>query len=354
MPDISGYTSFVNHTETEHSGHIIAELLELLLDADTLGLNLAEIEGDALFLYKTGDIPSLEEIKMQVRKMFKSFHEHLLLYKHRRVCDCGACSSASGLTLKFIVHIADIDFITVRDNVKPYGPEVVKVHRLLKNEIANKEYILLSKEACSYLECSTEVDLKTYKTEYDFGLAEYSSIDISSYKNELSPLPDLIRKKAKTMIYETSIEIQSPIAEVYEVVSNLAYRSLWSEGVDTVEFDRKKVNRAGTFHKCLVNGNHLEFETIKADSLGEQLVYSEKTKSVPFTTEVDNMYVFSKTEKGTKIQVSFYVTFKKFMSVVKYFLVPQLKRSVKNNLLNLKRISEEKGLAELSRETIDE
>lgn len=49
MPDISGFTQFVNKTEIEHSTHIIQELLEIIIDANELKMELIEIEGDAVF-----------------------------------------------------------------------------------------------------------------------------------------------------------------------------------------------------------------------------------------------------------------------------------------------------------------
>jgi len=49
LPDISGFTEFVQTTEVEHSQHVISELLEVLIEANTEQLQLAEIEGDALF-----------------------------------------------------------------------------------------------------------------------------------------------------------------------------------------------------------------------------------------------------------------------------------------------------------------
>ncbi len=49
IPDISGFTAFVQQTEITHSQYIIAELLEVIGTANDLGLQLAEIEGDALF-----------------------------------------------------------------------------------------------------------------------------------------------------------------------------------------------------------------------------------------------------------------------------------------------------------------
>jgi len=50
IPDISGFTKFVQTTEVEHSQHVISELLEVLISANTQELKLAEIEGDAFFL----------------------------------------------------------------------------------------------------------------------------------------------------------------------------------------------------------------------------------------------------------------------------------------------------------------
>ena len=41
--DISGFTHFTSTTEIDHSDHIIAELLELIVDSNENGFRLAEI-----------------------------------------------------------------------------------------------------------------------------------------------------------------------------------------------------------------------------------------------------------------------------------------------------------------------
>ena len=103
MPDISGFTDFVNSTEVEHSMHIIAELLEIILDNTSLGLELVEIEGDALFMYTTA-IPDYEGLMNQANKMLKAFHQHTVNYDKMRICDCGSCRTTTNLELKFLVH----------------------------------------------------------------------------------------------------------------------------------------------------------------------------------------------------------------------------------------------------------
>jgi hypothetical protein len=53
LPDISGFTRFVNNTEPDHSIHIESELLKMLIDGNTTGLQSIEIEDGTLFTYTT-------------------------------------------------------------------------------------------------------------------------------------------------------------------------------------------------------------------------------------------------------------------------------------------------------------
>ena len=141
MPDISGFTKFVNNTELEHGVHIISELLELLIDNTTIDLQLAEIEGDSLFMF-TSKIPNYQQLIAQATKMLEAFHKHTRSYENKRICNCGSCRTTTNLELKFLVHYGDLTFIKVKDFVKPYGSDVIKIHRLLKNNVPVNEYIL--------------------------------------------------------------------------------------------------------------------------------------------------------------------------------------------------------------------
>jgi hypothetical protein len=44
IPDISGFTKFVNETDIGHSRLIIQELLETLINTNQIGLEISEIE----------------------------------------------------------------------------------------------------------------------------------------------------------------------------------------------------------------------------------------------------------------------------------------------------------------------
>lgn len=83
IPDISGFTRFVSESEINHSRIIIQELLELLINANQIGLEVSEVEGDAILFYKFGEPPQLKELYKQVEKMFCLFHKSLMAYDRR-------------------------------------------------------------------------------------------------------------------------------------------------------------------------------------------------------------------------------------------------------------------------------
>ena len=123
IPDISGFTRFVTEMEIDHSSHIIQELLEILINANYTGLEISEIEGDAILFYKYGDPPDLKTIYDQVEKMFCEFHRHISAYEYRRLCQCKACRAAIDLTLKVITHYGEFTGY----NVKTFNKLIVRM-----------------------------------------------------------------------------------------------------------------------------------------------------------------------------------------------------------------------------------
>jgi len=77
IPDITGFTEFVNTTEIQHGQHIISELLEIIIDSNQLGLKVSEVEGDAVLFYAHQKIPTPEELFEQTKTLFINFHNHL-------------------------------------------------------------------------------------------------------------------------------------------------------------------------------------------------------------------------------------------------------------------------------------
>lgn len=298
IPDISGFTNFIQTTEVEHSQHVIAELLEILIGANNSGFELAEIEGDALFFFKEKEILSLEMLLAQVESMFTAFYSHLKLLETNRICPCNACASAPNLNLKIIVHCGELQFITVQDKRKPFGAQVIEVHRMLKNSVDSDNYVLVSKTLSSEIGLDENYKSKMYNfqaglDEYDGKQIEYLYSLVNSDSLKLKPFEAAKKvefKRPPNMILEFDFPIDAH--SLLEYITNYKYRHYWTDGLDQLVYDENIVTRAGTEHKCVVKGSDLDFTAITKESKAGQLVYGEYTTSIPSVDEVFQFYNF--------------------------------------------------------------
>ena len=289
IPDISGYTKFVQSTEVEHSQHVIAELLEVLLEANTQDLSLAEVEGDALFFYKEEEVPSQEKLLAQIETMFTAFYSHLKMLEKNRICPCNACATAPNLQLKIVAHCADLQFIEVKGTRKPFGAQVIEAHRLLKNSVDSDNYALISKDLANYIELPMDYSSMVFSFKRGFDTYDekevayiYTIID----QDKLN-LTEFNKAKKIELSYPPKISLQkefSVSAEVlYEYITNYAYRHHWVKGVDSFEYNENEVTRAGSEHLCVINGKHLNIEVVTKDTEPEKLIYGEMTPNLfPF------------------------------------------------------------------------
>jgi len=337
LPDISGFTEFVNTTEVGHSQQVIAELLEVLINANTLSLNLAEIEGDALFFYKEGEIPSLEMLLAQVETMFTAFYSHLKLLEKNRVCPCNACSSAPNLQLKIIAHSGPMQFITVQDKSKPFGIEVIQAHRLMKNSINSTNYVLFSKDLSDEIKLPNNYQSKLFKfqkgaDEYDAKRIHYLYSIINKEDLKLKPYAQakkVILDKSPSLNFEKVFPISAP--HLLEYITNYTYRKHWVHGVDKFEFNEKEVTRIGSEHVCVINGKHLNFTTITKDGEPNQLIYGELTTSPTPVDELYQFYILTPIDQNScKLDVEIYWNAKSPIKKLLFFLI--VKKAFRKNI----------------------
>jgi hypothetical protein len=307
IPDISGFTKFVTSTEVEHGRHIVAELLDLIIASDRLGLTVSELEGDAVFFYRAGALPDFDDLVAQARRTFEAFHAHLKTYEANRICDCGACSSAHGLSLKMVAHAGPVELISVRGFEKPYGPDVIVAHRLLKNDLRPAEYLLVteaalagSREPIAAPEWS-ELCTGSALVE-DVGPVSYQWVPLAPLLDRLPdpPPPPTLEKSERPLVHEVFVD-RAP-EEVFELIANLDHRLLWNPGVDSLEYDRGRMNRVGTWHRCVIGGDLIEFETVSNDFGEGRLVYGELLPGNPIVDEHVNYFVVEPEGHGSRVR----------------------------------------------------
>ncbi|HMH20960.1 MAG TPA: DUF2652 domain-containing protein [Puia sp.] len=235
IPDISGFTRFVNETEIGHSRLIIQELLETLINTNQIGLEISEIEGDAILFYKFGEIPDLEDLYKQVEKMFCEFHRHLIAYDHRRYCQCKACVSAVGLTLKVITHYGEFTGYNVKQFSKLIGKDIIVAHQLLKNDIEQHEYWLVTNSLIKDTPPAgfaqwMQWNSSTKQTEN--GEIPFHYTQLSELKTDIQPEPSFQSALGeKIKMIAVSQEYETDIITLFHATGDFSFRSQWQEGV---------------------------------------------------------------------------------------------------------------------------
>ena len=345
LPDISGFTNFVNHTELEHSQHIISELLEILINANKLEMTLAEIEGDALFFYKENSIPPIAKIIDQAKVMYQQFHQHLRQYEYQRICQCGACQTAQELELKFVVHAGEINFIQLQGFKKPHGKEVILVHRLMKNKVPINEYLLLtnSVKQDKYTTEPPQVSFRELQDSYDAGTIAYQYADILVFQEDLSELLPLNTGIETKDPIVAKIRIDRPAKELFELISNFRFRALWNTSAKFL-YQEDKVNRLGSTHVCIIEDRQIHFETITKLNQKDQMIYGEKTTDIPLLKQASSYFTVTEDNPGSWLTVELHMVPKNFFGwLAKPFMKRQFKKNGVNLINTLKEVAESRA-----------
>ena len=259
IPDISGFTEFVNVVELSHSEHIIADLLELLINLNHLELELCEIEGDALFFYRVGPAPTREALLEQVQTWVQSFHARLKLLQRDLYCACGACQSVGNLGLKVVGHWGEFSTYAIKGKVKVIGKDVILVHRLLKNALEPREYLLLSADLLDqYGEANNAEGFEPHSETYPvLGPVSLQFLNLDRF---IQAVPDaVLPEPLPTLpgIIREEVEIAAPMEKVVGYLTDLEHMPDWVEGLSRIEYDRSLPLQSGHHHVCVFPGQQL-------------------------------------------------------------------------------------------------
>lgn len=143
IADIGGYTRYMLATRISlaHAQLAVTALLEAVLDGAD-GLTLAKLEGDAAFFHAPASaVKTLPAAVGAIRTRFAAKKAELV---DERMCTCAGCTQLEQLTLKFVAHSGQVAVHKVRQLEELAGIDVILVHRLLKNDVPIREYLLVT------------------------------------------------------------------------------------------------------------------------------------------------------------------------------------------------------------------
>jgi hypothetical protein len=343
IPDISGFSRFVSQTEIEHSRLIIQELLEIIINANEIGLEVSEVEGDAILFYKFGECPGLEDLYKQVSKMFCEFHRSLIAYDHRRFCQCKACTSTIDLTLKVITHYGEFTGYNVKNFNKLIGRDIIVAHQLLKNDIDQHEYWLVTKNLLRDDEPAGFAQWMKWKSsvkQTEDGEISFHYTQLGELKNELTP--ETFTQPGfsdKVKVISVSDEYDTDIITLFHATGDYNFRDRWQEGVKSVEVINHFLPRLGMRCRCIMdNGETVIFST-NYSYHPERIEFSEAEEKNKTSTS----YLLEKTgDDKTKLTVDYYIT-KGVLAKTIFNLVRKKKteNAFEKSLANLKELVKE-------------
>ena len=162
ITDISGYTRFITRVGHEKGIQHAQDLLQIIINSNTLGLKLCEVEGDAVFFYAMKELPSRKALMRQISRTYNAFNHYLSTQRLE-----------SELGIKFFVHTGICEEIRIGGRTKLYGMEVIKIHRLLKSITNTDDYMLITANAGGALQFETGEGVQ--------GGAEFPHIGVVNY-----------------------------------------------------------------------------------------------------------------------------------------------------------------------------
>ncbi|RNI25978.1 DUF2652 domain-containing protein [Rufibacter latericius] len=349
IPDISGFTRFMHENGVQYSRNLIADLLEIIIEANILNMEVCEIQGDAILFYKIGEPPAIDQIVSQCKQIFLDFQNYLRIMERDDIL-ASPHLSENKLTLKVIVHYGRISVTQIRDHIKLMGTDVILAHRLLKNSIEGSEYVLLTE---GYLNTQApEAVAQNFEwTQLKDGMNSYEHVGDIRYKYAfLTPLRLLVTDpeaehthKQYPNTFSLRDHIKAPVELVLRVIQNYRLKPKWMHRVKSARFDTKKGSRIGTNYFCeMEKGGSIEMQTLQSRVTADKTEVIEKMANFKMFPNSLIFYYLHQEQEGTLLTLEFHYS---RVSVGDYFYEnygrKQIKGFMKSSLLQLKHLCEQ-------------
>jgi hypothetical protein len=356
VADLAGYTAFLAGTELEHAQAIVEELLATLRRSLVPPLRFVKVEGDAVFCYaETRTFAEGERLAELLEVCYFDFSNHLLDMARSTTCRCAACASIGSLDLKFVAHHGTF-LVRRADNVEDVAsPDVILVHRLLKNSIAERmscsAYVFFTATCLEHLPESFTAALPAH-TEPDETLGETAGA-----VHDLKPVVREMREARREYVgsadadFETKGEQPVPPAVFWQYFVDPEKRLRWQPGnqtsIKTQANERGRLGLGASSHCAHGRGSDLlrryvDWRPFHYFTNTSHPITSSLLRFPPCTETTE---FIAREDGGTDAHYRLRLHNRSWLSRM-YFrlLVPLLRRQFEQATLDLTRLLEEDGL----------
>ena len=265
IADISGYTAYLTGTELEHAQDVLSKLIQAILDAYKPPVELVELEGDAVYVYLPGADAGGQQVLGIIECAYFAFARQRELIEHVAPCVCQACRAVPTLDLKFVVHFGEFAIQRLAGRVKPIGPDVILVHRLLKNTIAEemglRAYIFFTDAALARLGLDADaLGMRRHAEEYEHLGAVSGAVRDLAARWAAERSRQLLRLDPSTARAQHAVEVPAPPDVVWAYLTRPVFRARWEPGQAAAGTDE---HSAGAAANAIVDWHPYQYFTTR-------------------------------------------------------------------------------------------
>jgi len=284
LADISGYSKFIEQTEVDHSWSILHELLDTMVRSVEGRMDVSQVEGDAILFISGLSTP---EVIAALEGTFVAFPRRLRDMKAVTTCPCSACAKIGILKLKFVVHHGKFSRQRLGNVEQLHGTDVIVAHRLLKNTVPSKEYLLLTDAVLERLPDERRERFTLHREEFDVGAISGGYEEIA-YLWQVAEAAERKRVLPEEAFVNSEITVDAPIGLVFDLMlkPDVMQRYLFADAVDTVPGARGR-DLGSEFH-CHHGGSLVTLRVVTIEPGTELTLTADKPTPMYVTTRLDD------------------------------------------------------------------
>jgi uncharacterized protein YndB with AHSA1/START domain len=290
IADISGYTEYLAGVEIDHAQDILADLIGTVVTSLRPAFRLAKLEGDAAFCFAPADKLDGSTLLDTIERCYFSFRRRRRDVKAATSCECNACMRIPTLNLKFVAHRGLVIRQKVAGHEELLGSDVIVVHRLLKNDIAESlgmaAYVALTETLTSTLAIEPEaLGMRRHSLSYEhLGEVQVLVLDLERRWQE-EDARQRVYISPRDAAFTLELDIAAPPQVVWDFLTTPGRRLGWQHLTGTTGIAVQPGNggrrAAGTITHC-AHGEATVIEEILDYRPNDYLTLASTNPMLPF------------------------------------------------------------------------
>jgi len=202
-------------------------------------------------------------------------------------CPCSACANIGILKLKFVIHHGKFSRQRLGSVEQLHGTDVIVAHRLLKNKVPSKEYLLVTDAVLERLPADMRSRFTPHTEEFDLGAISGGYEEIA-YLWQAAQATERKRVLPEEAMVNSDVRVDAPRELVYKLmlIPAVMEHYLFADGVDTVPGARGE-DLGSEFH-CHHGGSLVSMRVVSLEPGQELTLIADQPTTMHITTRLSD------------------------------------------------------------------